>query len=517
MPNYSYNLHNLNFLFDCLLFLSFPFLNSLESSATCYFSPELQGMFVTQSAVTHENEVLYSQLNITEDSIPIWGECYKRIDNNIILRIGSEETSCYRCFHLKLLSRNVLRVQVAEKDYISKCFTNEATAIASCPNADNLRDSTRNKEIMLYKMYEYNGDEIRREYCPFSERYHFTYTVEDETAAEPIECTGKDSELDSCPSGSAINLRFRQCSFENREITFECLGHWQGVGQQNYMVLLNSQPNSNFGPQYRCAVSKKLEYPHLIRSNFSILVDFRLLQTYLENPNTGIITISLSSDSTCSSITTYSHTNQANLSNQKRNEILHLYPSERNTWQMQQDFCEFPDWMHDEWEYIRINKEELLYKDHSSFKTYRMKCLKHEMMTSSNSKNSSDSKFLVFSRTQCGEEQYHCVSIVKRSANILEFQIGSKTVQSLAHDGSESAIDGICDAQYFDNSRWITQGRLNHGRSVTPCPVDGEFEGLIPDADGLCAKLWSECRAPDIMFYQVSACEYNEVFEGKCI
>lgn len=225
------------------------------SSATCYFSPELQGTFITQSAVTHDHVVLYSQVNVTADSIPIWGECYKRIDNNIILRIGSEETSCYRCFHLKLLSRNVLRVLVADKDYISKCYTNEAIAIASCPSVDNLRDSSRNKEIILYKLFEYNGDEIRREYCPFSERYHFTYTIEDEAATEPMECLGKDSELDNCPSGSAINLRFRQCTFPNREITFECLGQWQGTGQENFVALVNSQANSTFGPQYRCAVS----------------------------------------------------------------------------------------------------------------------------------------------------------------------------------------------------------------------------------------------------------------------
>lgn len=211
---------------------------------------------MTQSAVTHDNSVLYSQVNITEDSIPIWGECYKRIDSNIILRIGSEETSCYRCFHLKLLSRNVLRVHVADKDYISKCYTNEAIAIASCPSAENsTRNITRNKEIILYKIYEYNGDEIRREYCPFSERYHFTYMAEDETAIEPIECTGKDSELDNCPSGSAMNIRFRQCSFENRDVTFECLGQWQGLGQQNYVALVNSQSSTTFGPQYRCAVS----------------------------------------------------------------------------------------------------------------------------------------------------------------------------------------------------------------------------------------------------------------------
>lgn len=470
---------------------------------------------MTQSAVTHDQNVLYSQVNITEDSIPIWGQCYKRIDNNIILKIGSDETSCYRCFHLKLVSRNVLRVHAADKDYISKCYTNEVIAIASCPSTEFLLDSSRSKEIVLYKLYDYNGDEIRREYCPISGRYRFTYTVEDETANKSMKCLGKDSELDNCPSGSAMNLRFRRCSSENQEITLECLGQWEGIGQQKYMALVNSQPNTKFGPQYRCAVSK-----HSFKNSlqFVILIvfrtfDFIALQIYAENPKTGVITISLSSDSTCSSIFASGTSNQANSTNQKRNETLHLYPREENPWHMQHDFCQFPRWLHGRWEYVNINSEELEYKDHSSFKTYKMKCLNHELITPSNSNNGSESKFLALSRTQCGEQQYHCVWIIRRTKNILEFQIGSKTVQSL---GNEISINGICDAQYFDKSRWTTQGRLEFGLNSTPCPVVGEFEGLIPDNVGLCAKLWSECNAPDIMYYQVSACDYNEVFEGKC-
>lgn len=198
--------------------------------------------------------MLYSKVNITEDSIPIWGQCYKRIDNNVILKIDSEETSCYRCFRLKLVSRNVLRVHTADKDYISKCYTNEAKAIASCPTTDILKDRNLHKEIILYKIYEFNGDEINREYCPINGQYHFMYNIDD-GINEPIECTGKESEMDNCPSGSAINLRFRNCSFENREVKFECLGHWQGLEQQKYMALMNTRVNDKLGPQYRCAVS----------------------------------------------------------------------------------------------------------------------------------------------------------------------------------------------------------------------------------------------------------------------
>lgn len=226
---------------------------SIGVTATCYFATDLQGEFITQSTVTHANEVIYSRINITEDSIPIWGQCHRRIGSNIILKIDSEESSCYRCFSMNLVSRNVLRVHTTEKDYISKCYTNEDKAIESCPTADNLRDSSQHKEIMLYKTNEANGNDIQRQYCPFDGRYKVSYSIDDGTT-EPIACDGEDSEIDNCPSGSAINIRFRKCTFPNYETTLECLGSWKGYGDQNFVAFIN-KGSATFGPQYRCAVS----------------------------------------------------------------------------------------------------------------------------------------------------------------------------------------------------------------------------------------------------------------------
>lgn len=229
------------------------FLSKIGVRASCFFAPELQGSFITQSAVTHDNQVMYTRVNITEDSIPIWGFCHLKIDSNVILRIDADETSCFRCFRLKLMARNVLSVHTAEKDYISKCYTNEEKAIASCPTPDILKDRNLHKEIMLYKLSEYNGDDIRREYCPINGRYRLSYSIDD-GMSEPIECSAKISEMDNCPSGSAMNLRFRQCTFKDYETTLECLGHWQGYGGQQYMAMVNTQSKEQFGPQYRCAV-----------------------------------------------------------------------------------------------------------------------------------------------------------------------------------------------------------------------------------------------------------------------
>lgn len=107
---------------------------------------------MTQGTVAN-HEIQYSQVNITEDSIPIWGVCQKRIENNVILMISSEETTCFRCFNLKLVSRNVLRARTTDSDYISKCYANEEKAIASCPTEEILKDSSLFTEIILYSKF----------------------------------------------------------------------------------------------------------------------------------------------------------------------------------------------------------------------------------------------------------------------------------------------------------------------------------------------------------------------------
>lgn len=134
-------------------FLPFSLSLSSPGNAACYFSTELQGVFVTQSTVS-ENEVTYSQINITDNAIPIWGYCHRRMENNVILMIssGTEETNCFRCFNIRLVasSKNVVRVHTTDADYISKCYTNEEKAISSCPTDADLKDPSRNTEIILY-------------------------------------------------------------------------------------------------------------------------------------------------------------------------------------------------------------------------------------------------------------------------------------------------------------------------------------------------------------------------------
>jgi hypothetical protein len=54
------------------------------------------------------------------------------------------------------------------------------------------------------------------------------------------------------------------------------------------------------------------------------------------------------------------------------------------------------------------------------------------------------------------------------------------------------------------------------GLKESPCPITGEYTGLIPDASGLCARLFSDCENPESMHYKVYNC-YNasDVYEGQ--
>lgn len=70
---------------------------------------------------------------------------------------------------------------------------------------------------------DFDGEQILREFCPIDGRYRATYNVHDvedgdatvtaSLAGISVECAGGESQLDTCPSGSALNLRFRKCSF----------------------------------------------------------------------------------------------------------------------------------------------------------------------------------------------------------------------------------------------------------------------------------------------------------------
>lgn len=71
-----------------------------------------------------------------------------------------------------------------------------------------------------------------------------------------------------------------------------------------------------------------------------------------------------------------------------------------------------------------------------------------------------------------------------------------------------------------DEDECCIPGLENSTHSTGMCPISGEYTGMIPDTTDLCAKLWSDCRAPELMYYQVSDCATLEIYEEreyKCV
>ncbi|CAH2006229.1 unnamed protein product [Acanthoscelides obtectus] len=424
-----------------------------------------------QSSAGFGNRVIqYSTVNITENSIPIWGSCHRRIGNNYILIYNYSETSCIRCLHLKLRSASVLQVYTVNQETISKCFTNEKTAEENCPSDESVV-AGETAEILLFKTRDVLGQYTPQQYCPFDGKYSLKYNSFSKRLMK--DCFGYGSLADSCPSGSTINLRPRNCSTNSYDMNFDCLANWEASSGDNYLILVDSTNDarhpSKQKPIYRCAL-------------------------YKEDTITGNIQMALSKDSTC--------TNEL-FNSSYGYEVFQLESKPEKVWPIEVTFgiCTFPKWMHGDWEHLIVRGDTMVYRDRTSFKTYTIKCV--------GVVEDSD-KYLVFSRTQCDEEFYSCVRIANRSNNILEFQIGKNT-------SKDKDVFSLCQDENFEGDTWITQGRQNItiGFSSGMCPITGEYTGKIPDATNLCAKLWSDCRAPELMYYQVSHCDSEEVYEER--
>ncbi|KAJ8980707.1 hypothetical protein NQ317_019201 [Molorchus minor] len=446
-------------------------LSSFEAS--CYFPQEFQGEFLMQSSVNVGNGVQYSTLNITENSIPIWGNCHRRIGNAFILMFNYSETSCIRCLHLKLRSPNVLQVFASSQETISKCFTNEESAEANCPSEASL-SAGQTAEILLFKIKDNVGSYTSKKYCPIDGKYYLNY--KGPTIKHRNECAGFNSTVDSCPSGSTLNFRLRSCTFESYDMKFDCLGDWKGSKGETYLVFTDSRHINDQKPKYRCAL-------------------------YRQDQISGKIEMALSRDSTCTT----------DLDNATSGyEIFVLAPKAEEPWPADVSFgmCTFPKWVHGDWEHVKVKGDTMIYKDHSSYKTYTIKCV--GMLEDSD-------KYLIFSRTQCNEESYNCMKISNRSKNILEFQLGTNVSDN--KDVYNLCSDENFEKRFLDNSRtntiWFSGLDITPGTSPGMCPITGEYTGRIPDATDLCAKLWSDCRAPELMYYQVSHCESKEVYEER--
>ena len=100
---------------------------------------------------------------------------------------------------------------------------------------------------------------------------------------------------------------------------------------------------------------------------------------------------------------------------------------------------------------------------------------------------------------------------------ILSFFFGFTGISSSDSKGDSSTelSKQLCSAENFTPSKWQTLGRMD-ANNPPHCPLVGEYTGIIPDAEGLCAKSYADCNNPEVMFYTVFNCNNaTEIYEER--
>ncbi|XP_065217157.1 uncharacterized protein LOC135843266 [Planococcus citri] len=438
------------------------------SLAQCYLPDYLQGDFSMQSPKSVPGQVKYEPVSITAEGVSLWGYCKQKIGNGLYLiesSNGTYSTYCLRCFHISVKSQNIVLIRLA--GHTDRCFVSSQAAESSCPKPDQLEPA---RQIILFK----NKEEIRKEYCPINGQYtiHYRQNKPD----YPIECSSRSSQLDNCPVGSEMNIRFRDCQFENHDLVFECLGSWDGPNQQRYLALFDTRTGTDPRPQYRCGL-------------------------YREDPGSGTVYIAFSSDSTC---TTDLQNSQAGFETLILTKIKPRFPFQLAG----NRGCRFPSWTEGRWELVNVLGKIFSYTDLTLFKKYTFQCVEEEDGRDRiYSPYSDDERVLVVGRTECNEEMYTCIWLKKRGENVLEFQLATET--------SQYPNNSLCSVQNFQSNVWITQGRKDLS-TLSPCPILGEYIGQLPNVQAnFCAKLSSNCLSQDTMYYTVSDCTPQQIYEER--
>ncbi|XP_025017625.1 uncharacterized protein LOC107371326 [Tetranychus urticae] len=430
-------------------------------NCTCYFPIEYQGTFMMQtqassSSSSSSNEVTYSEITIEADAISPWGSCHERNGTNVILTDSTgPDTNCMRCLHLSLKTGNILQIHA---EGLARCYTNVEAAKATCPTDKTLKENRSTLELILFRKHipVENIETIEKVFCPINGRYKLTYT----TNNGQDQCTSSPSDISNCPKGNVLSARFRKCqSIPDQEIQFQCLGDWENTngGSDRFIALLDLSSEPRNRPKYRCGM-------------------------FRENSTNGQIYVSLSADSTCSTNLVNARIGYETLTLTPTigDKIMTRYPITESI------KCRFPDWTQGKWDRSRIDGNQFKFKDVvNNYRTLTSKCI----MRQSNTPND---RFIVHSSTQC---------------YTLEFQFGAKS--------SPNLLAHLCDDQHFTSNNWITQGR-KIVTIQTPCPITGDYTGIVPNVTGLCAKVSSDCNNPDIMYHSVSSCENaSHVFEER--
>ena len=429
-------------------------------TSECYFPVEMQGEFMTQWK--DSQEIAYTSVSLTYNSVPSWGTCHRRHRQNVILRDSTSSGSdCFKCIRIIQRSVNVNQVHVRD---LNRCFASEAEALADCPTRAEVTER-RVEEIMLYKTRGFYGESaVTQTHCPFSGRWRFSYSNVEKTDSA---CASPASEAGGCPSEFMLDLKFRDCDFPDFDMSFQCLGNWVGEDGRNYLSLLDTklpQLGEEPRPRYRCAV-------------------------YQSDHRAGVTHLALSNDSTCVNQLTDHLSGYETLRLERKERRLEAAAAETSS-----STNKFPAWAQGDWDKVKVRGSEFVYRSAEELTTYQAEALI----------SPGSGRVLARISTACGDLGYACLALEHRTANIMEFKIGK----------IDSKLDiDLCSAQHLEAQPWVTVGRQ---MVRTACPLAGTFAGVIPDAEGLCATSSTSCSRPDQMEYTVYNCENTtEIYEDR--
>jgi len=440
---------------DTTIILAIALALQYTASGACYFPVEVQGEFMTQS-LAHQ-EISYTSLSILYNSIPGWGVCHSRHGDRVLLEDATVNgDTCYKCIKLAPRSKNV--IQIHSRD-IYQCFSTDTLALASCPTSSEVVKKTVG-EVMLYKTRGFYGESAVSDVaCPITGRWRFTYSNRGDQLAS---CASPASRASDCPTGRNIDLRFQGCSFPSREMHYKCLGSWKAADGQNYLALMDTelpQLGEEIRPRYRCGI-------------------------WRSDPSRGYTWLALSNDSTCShQLDTHS----------AGYETLQLH-SLQQPLEPGQGYS-LPEWAQGTWgDSVTVKGGTVTYAREEDFTRYTL-----HTVSSPRSNH-----FLVRLDTSCSPPSYACLALHLRADNILELRLGRR---------GKAPDSQLCQDSAFLGADWETLGRPMVGAS---CPLQGEYSGALPDADGLCARSVTACGKPQLMQYQVYNCENTtEVYEDR--
>jgi hypothetical protein len=279
----------------------------------------------------------------------------------------------------------------------------------------------------IHTEYKENDGPIRHEFCPFDGEMKFDYYLDNEKV-----CSGFKSIMSNCPSTSSLNVNFNECTEKLASIKFDCIGHWS-IFNKNYLAVIETTSNNMSDSMYKCGVSKMF-LMEIIHNNYWF---HKNPQTYeYENDERTLISLKINSD--CSLLR-----REKLLPNHNKQKIFKMKKSQ-NYFKFNEtsEYLSFPRNLYGNWTYMTIYNNSLLYKDVSSFRTYFMSLIM----------NLDDDRYIVHTRSQCGEENYRCIVVKQLDDNVVETQISSKMSKKITN------FD-ICNGKYFSDTEWITQGR----------------------------------------------------------